>query len=105
MLLKCKGQQKQIEKPESLASDSVASWQSGLMRLTYNRVNLPRIGSVRSIRTLAATINHAPSVVRATSGAIILRREPKDRVSRPTVIVALRLEESKSENGDRAGSG
>jgi hypothetical protein len=40
---------------------------------------------------------YAPSVVRATSGAI-LRREPKDRVGIPTVIVALRLEESKGEN-------
>ena len=94
---KTKGQFAQIAKSERLAFNSVAGWQSGLMRLIYNRVNLLDLGSVRSNRTPAATINFAPSVVVATSGAILWPK-PKDEVSTPIVILARLPEESKGEN-------
>src|SRR5687768_8971316 len=96
MCMKIKGQQSNVHRFVG-PFVSVASWQRGLMRLTYDQVNLLRIGSVRSIRTLAATINNAPSVVRATSGAIFLGLAKKTRFS-PIVILALTPKESKGQN-------
>jgi hypothetical protein len=97
LIKKAKGQRLRSKKPNSLAFISVASWQSGLMRPAYDWVNgdLTTVPSVRIGHS--PQLNYAPSVVEATSGAI-LGREPKDRVVGPTVIVALRLKESKSEN-------
>ena len=98
MLLITKGQQELVVRPEPLALCAVASWQSGLMHLTYDQVNgVMGTSSVRPNRTLAASFNNAPSVVRATSGAI-QGPKPKNGVATPTVILALSVPESKGQN-------
>ena len=97
METKEKSQRFKSERLGPLASMSVASWQSGLMHLTYNLANgdLTAVPSVRIGHSPLS--NNAPSVVRATSGAI-LRPKPKDEVVGPVVILARLPEESKRQN-------
>ena len=109
MVLKAKGQRIRSQKPNTLAFDSVASWQSGLMRQPVKLCNGVQSPFAGPNPALAASIKYAPSVVVATSGAI-LRPKPKNEVVTPIVILAHRLEESKDQNDvpqlrDRDGEG
>ena len=67
---KGKGQRIRSYKPCSLAFDSAAGWQSGLMPRTVNPVNgVESTCSVRPNRTPAVSLKTALLVVGTTSGA------------------------------------
>lgn len=109
MLHKTKGQQDQVIEPALMAFDSVASWQSGLMRQPVKLCNGALSPFAGPNPALATITKFAPLVVEATSGAI-LRPKPKNEVVTPIVILAHRLEESKGQNDvpqlrDRDGKG
>ena len=96
--MKEKGQPNQYNTRLGLASYFCWRGARRVMGLTVNqRLPMFEHGDGGSNPPLSASMKNAPSVVRATSGAILWPK-PQDGVSTPTVIVALSLEESKGKN-------